>query len=127
MSRGISNQAIYNYNMVTYEDDNKSVCLNLDPDLTKMSDFILTSSLSEKVQKRVDYIEWDEYFMAMTFLELQRNSHKHKNDAAIILNKRKIIISMATSNILEETNMKTETTPGFTVTLVYYLLLLVKF
>lgn len=82
---------------------------------------------SEKVQKRVDYIEWDEYFMAMTFLELQRNSHRHKNDAAIILNKRKIIISMATSNILEETNMKTETTPGFTVTLVYYLLLLVKF
>ncbi|KYB28173.1 putative deoxycytidylate deaminase-like Protein [Tribolium castaneum] len=53
--------------------------------------------LSVKNEKRSDYLEWDEYFMAMTFLELRRGAPGHNNNAAIILNQRKIIISMANS------------------------------
>ncbi|XP_044254343.1 deoxycytidylate deaminase-like [Tribolium madens] len=56
---------------------------------------------SVKNEKRRDYLEWDEYFMAMTFLELRRGTPGHIKNAAIILNQRKIIISMANSCVLK--------------------------
>ncbi|XP_063912583.1 deoxycytidylate deaminase-like isoform X2 [Zophobas morio] len=57
---------------------------------------------SDKGEKRSDYLAWDEYFMAVTFLEIRRSENTDITDAAIILNRRQIIVSMESSSASKE-------------------------
>ncbi|KAF6031256.1 DCTD [Bugula neritina] len=58
----------------------------------KMAENISTSQ--PKAKKRSDYLEWDEYFMALAFLSAQRSKDPSTQVGACIVNKSKKIVGI---------------------------------
>ncbi|XP_013785045.1 deoxycytidylate deaminase-like isoform X1 [Limulus polyphemus] len=53
-----------------------------------------TSVLTEKSQKRVDYLQWSDYFMAIAFLSAMRSKDPNSQVGACVVNKEKKIVGI---------------------------------
>lgn len=73
-----------------------SDCMNGETGKNDISDLKLRDSESQplKVKKRSNYLQWDEYFMAVAFLSAQRSKDPSSQVGACIVNEENKIVGI---------------------------------
>lgn len=66
-------------------------CLNSEIVDIKTNDFAFPP---RKIQKRSNYLQWDDYFMAVAFLSAQRSKDPNSQVGACIVNREKKIVGI---------------------------------